>query len=73
MTIFLLFFYLRCRETAASPRMDIKPLHQNTERASKPASNALHWENYISIFFQIEWDMIVLTVLILNQMEIYLV
>ena len=34
-----------------------------------------HWENYISIFFQIEWDMIVVTVFlsILNQMEFHLV
>ena len=35
----------------------------------------LHWEIYISISFQIEWDMIVVTVLlsILNQMEFHLV
>ena len=35
----------------------------------------LYWENYISIFFLIEWDMIVLIVfhLILNQMEFNLV
>ena len=34
-----------------------------------------HWENYYSISFQIEWDMIVVTVFlsILNQMEIHLV
>jgi len=37
--------------------------------------NLLHWENYISISFQIEWDMIVVTVYhsILNQMELHLV
>ena len=34
-----------------------------------------HWENYVSISFQIEWDMIVVTVfiVILNQMELHLV
>ena len=34
-----------------------------------------HWKNYISISFQIDWDMIVVTVFlsILNQMEIHLV
>ena len=33
----------------------------------------VHWENYISISFQIEWDLIVLTVFYsnLNQMEIH--
>ena len=37
--------------------------------------SVIHWENYISIFFHIEWDMIVVTVFlwILNQMEIHLV
>ena len=38
--------------------------------------NLLHWENYVSISFQIEWDMIVVTVIllsILNQMELHLV
>ena len=36
---------------------------------------AVHQENYISIAFYIEWDMIVVTVFlsILNQMEIHLV
>ena len=35
---------------------------------------AVHWENYISISFYFEWDMIVVTVFlsILNQMEIQL-
>ena len=35
----------------------------------------MHWENYVSISFHIEWDMIVVTVFlsILNQMEIHLV
>ena len=35
----------------------------------------IHWENYNSISFQIEWDMIVMTVFlsILNQMEFHLV
>jgi len=35
----------------------------------------LHWENYISISFHIEWDMIVVTVFlsILNPMEFHLV
>ena len=34
-----------------------------------------HWENYVSISFHIEWDMIVVTVFvsILNQMEFHLV
>ena len=34
-----------------------------------------HWENYISISFHIEWDMIVMTVFlsILNQMKYHLV
>ena len=35
----------------------------------------VHWENYISMSFRIEWDMIVVTafLLILKQMEFYLV
>ena len=35
----------------------------------------VHWENYISISFQIEWDMIMVTVFlsILNQMNFHLV
>ena len=35
----------------------------------------LHSENYISIFFHIEWDIIVVTILlsILNQMEFHLI
>ena len=35
----------------------------------------VHWENFISISFHIEWDMIVVTVFlsILHQMEIHLV
>ena len=35
----------------------------------------LHWKNFISISFHIEWDMIVVTVFfsILNQMEFHLV
>ena len=35
----------------------------------------LYWENYISISFHIEWDMIVMTVFpsILNQIEFHLV
>ena len=35
----------------------------------------LHWENYISNYFHIEWDMIVVTIflLILNQIEFHLV
>ena len=35
----------------------------------------VHWENYISISFQIEWDMFVVTdfLSILNQMEFHLV
>ena len=37
--------------------------------------HGLHWENYISICFHIEWDMVVVTVLlsILNQMEFHLI
>ena len=37
--------------------------------------SSLHWENYISISFQIEWDMVVVTVFrsILNQMKFHLV
>ena len=36
---------------------------------------AVHWENYISISFQIEWGMVVVTVFlsILNQIEFHLV
>ena len=36
---------------------------------------AVHWENYISNSLQIEWDMIVVTVIlsILNQIEFHLV
>ena len=35
----------------------------------------VHWENYISISFQIEWDMVVVTVFfsIFNQMEFHVV
>ena len=58
-----------------------------TERgvSGRPATNPFcdvtkcvtsrHWENYVSISFHIEWDMIVVTVLfsILNQMEFHLV
>ena len=33
----------------------------------------LHWENYVSISFHIEWDMIVVTVFLLNQLEFPLV
>ena len=38
-------------------------------------ANNVHWENYISISFPIEWDMIVVTVFlsILNYMEFHLV
>ena len=38
-------------------------------------NHALHWENYVSISFQIEWDMIGVTgfILILNRMEFHLV
>ena len=37
--------------------------------------HSLHWENYFSISFHIEWNIIVVTVfvLILNQMEFHLV
>ena len=37
--------------------------------------NNIHWENYISISFQIEWDVMMVTVFlsILNQMEFHLV
>ena len=37
--------------------------------------DTLNWEHYIPIYFQIEWDMIVVTVFlsILNQMEFRLV
>ena len=37
--------------------------------------HSMHWENYVSISFNIEWDIIVVTVflLILNQMEFHLV
>ena len=37
--------------------------------------SVVHWENYISISFYIEWDMIVVTIFILifNQMEFHLV
>ena len=45
------------------------------EFGRKIKSRSLLWENYISISFQIEWDMIVITVFlsILNQMEFSLV
>ena len=35
----------------------------------------VHWENYISISFHLEWDMIVVTIFfsILNQMQFHLV
>ena len=38
-------------------------------------SGRRHWENYVSISFHIEWDMIVVTIffLILSQMDFYLV
>ena len=41
----------------------------------KSRGHTVHWENYYSISFQIEWDMIVATVFlsIFNQMEINLV
>ena len=35
--------------------------------------SAVHWENSYSISFQIEWDMIVWTVILLNQMDFHLV
>ena len=39
------------------------------------SQNHIYWENYASNSFQIEWDMIMVTVFlsILNQMEFYLV
>ena len=42
---------------------------------SVPHPTNAHWENYVSISFHIEWDMIVVTVFlqILNQMEFHLV
>ena len=38
-------------------------------------SKITHWQNYYSIYFQIEWDMIVVTVYLsfLNQMDFHLV
>ena len=43
--------------------------------AADIVENPLHWENYTSISFHIEWDMIVVTVFLwmLNQMEFHLV
>ena len=52
------------------------PRSADNDSAINPeASDWLHWENYISISFHIEKDMIVVTVFysILNQMEFYLV
>ena len=34
----------------------------------QPIYTTLHWENYISISFHIEWDMIMVTLFLLNQM-----
>ena len=43
--------------------------------AVRPFVLRIHWENYISISFHIQWDMIAVTVFlsILNQMEFHLV
>ena len=48
--------------------------HNGHGQFEQPYSSP-HWENYIPIFFHIEWDMIMVTVFfsILNQMEIHLV
>ena len=45
------------------------------QRSKSYSKNEPHWENYISISFHIEWDMIVVTVFltIFNQMEFHLV
>ena len=50
-----------------------RPWHQR--RTFDRRRFCIHWENYISISFHIEWDMIVVTVFlsILNQMEFHLV
>ena len=50
--------------------VNVQALHQSQQR---PCS--IHWENYISLSFHIEWDMIVVTVFlsISNQMEFHLV
>ena len=48
----------------------------STKRPVLPnAEEIMHWENYASNFFHIEWDMIIMTVFlsILNQMEFHLV
>ena len=47
----------------------------DTYKKEQAISDLLHWENYVSNSFQIEWDMIVVTVFlsILNQMEFHLV
>ena len=45
------------------------------DNAGLPKPVTIHWENYISISYQIEWVMIVVTVFlsILKQMEFHLV
>ena len=46
-----------------------------SKRARRTKWHRIHWENYISNSYHIEWDMIVVTVFlsILSQMEVYLV
>ena len=64
----------------------VRAMHSHSQAWSIPAPGSkistrsalqftLHWENYIYISFQIEWNMIVVPVFlsILNQMEFHLV
>ena len=57
----------QCREEA--------PASRTTVRLIVVEIADVHWENYILISFQIEWDMVVVTVflLTLSQMEFHLV
>ena len=60
--IIFILFYLYCLNAVIT-------LHNGVDL------NDVHWENYISISFHSEWDMIVVTVFLslLNQMEFHLV
>ena len=51
------------------------PLQMNWRTLATTGVKPVHWENYTFISFHIEWDVIVVTVLllILNQMEFHLV
>ena len=48
---------------------------ESNQRKALYIEGTLHGENFISISFHIEWDMIVVTVILslLNQMELHLI